>query len=70
MYSGDRRLEAYRGQVYGLAVDAGTTTVVMNLVDLESGDVLATASFENPQRFGGSDIMHRISYDGGSTPES
>ena len=65
VYSGDRRLEAYRGQVYGLAVDAGTTTVVMNLVDLESGDVLATASFENPQRFGGSDIMHRISYDGG-----
>ena len=51
--------------MYGLAVDAGTTTVVMNLVDLESGDVLATASFENPQRFGGSDIMHRISYDGG-----
>ena len=37
----------------------------MNLVDLESGDVPATASFENPQRFGGSDIMHRISYDGG-----
>ena len=65
VYSGDRRLEAYRGQVYGLAVDAGTTTVVMNLVDLESGEVLATASFENPQRFGGSDIMHRISYDGG-----
>ena len=65
VYSGDRRLEAYRGQMYGLAVDAGTTTVVMNLVDLESGDVLATASFENPQRFGGSDIMHRISYDGG-----
>ena len=65
VYSGDRRLEAYRGQIYGLAVDAGTTTVVMNLVDLESGEVLSTASFENPQRFGGSDIMHRISYDGG-----
>ena len=65
VYSGDLRLEAYRGQIYGLSVDAGTTTVVMNLVDLESGDVLATASFENPQRFGGSDIMHRISYDGG-----
>ena len=68
VYSGDTRLEAYRGQMYGLAVDAGTTTVVMNLVDLESGDVLATASFENPQRFGGSDIMHRISYDGGEHP--
>ncbi len=68
VYSGDKRLEAYRGQVYGLAVDAGTTTVVMNLVDLESGEVLSTASFENPQRFGGSDVMHRISYDGGEHP--
>ena len=34
-------------------------------MDLENGQVLATSSFENPQRFGGSDIMHRISYDGG-----
>ena len=59
------RIDAYRGAVYGLAVDAGTTTVAMNLVDLESGEVLHTASFENPQRFGGSDVMHRISYDGG-----
>jgi uncharacterized 2Fe-2S/4Fe-4S cluster protein (DUF4445 family) len=39
--------------------------VALNLVDLETGQVLHTASFENPQRFGGSDIMHRISYDGG-----
>ena len=59
------RIDSYRGRIYGLAVDCGTTTVVMNLVDLESGEVLHTASFENPQRFGGSDIMHRISYDGG-----
>ncbi|MCH7801753.1 MAG: DUF4445 domain-containing protein [Chloroflexi bacterium] len=63
-FNGDR-IDAYRGRIYGLAVDAGTTTVVMNLVDLETGEVLHTASFENPQRFGGSDIMHRISYDGG-----
>ena len=60
----DERIGPYRGKLYGLAVDIGTTTVVMNLVDLESGEVLHTASFENPQRFGGSDIMHRISYDG------
>ena len=59
------RIDTYRGAVYGLAIDAGTTTVAMNLVDLESGEVLHTASFENPQRFGGSDVMHRISYDGG-----
>jgi uncharacterized 2Fe-2S/4Fe-4S cluster protein (DUF4445 family) len=65
VYFQDRRIDSYRGQIYGLAVDAGTTTVVLNLVDLESGETIYTASFENPQRFGGSDIMHRISYDGG-----
>jgi uncharacterized 2Fe-2S/4Fe-4S cluster protein (DUF4445 family) len=34
------------------------------LIDLESGELIADASFENPQRFGGSDVMARISYDG------
>ena len=61
----DERIDDYRGALYGIAIDVGTTTVVLNLVDLESGEVTYTASFENPQRFGGSDIMHRISYDGG-----
>ena len=65
VYHGDSRIDEYRGKMFGLAVDLGTTTVAMNLVDLESGEVAYTASFENPQRFGGSDIMNRISYDGG-----
>ena len=52
------------GPPLGLAVDLGTTTVVLQLGDLESGRVLATHSFENPQRFGGSDVMARIRYDG------
>lgn len=65
VFIGDERIDAYRGQIYGAAVDVGTTTVALNLLDLETGVVLGTASFENPQRFGGSDIMHRISYDGG-----
>ncbi len=64
VYLGETRIDRYRGHLYGLAVDLGTTTVVFNLLDLESGEVLSTGSFENPQRFGGSDIMHRISYDG------
>ncbi len=58
-------VDTYRGAIYGIAADLGTTTVVLNLVDLESGKTVYTASFENPQRFGGSDIMNRISYDGG-----
>ena len=65
VYFGGERVDDYRGRMCGLAVDLGTTTVALNLVDLESGDILYTGSFENPQRFGGSDIMHRISYDGG-----
>jgi uncharacterized 2Fe-2S/4Fe-4S cluster protein (DUF4445 family) len=58
-------VDKYRGAIYGIAADLGTTTVVLNLVNLETGETVYTASFENPQRFGGSDIMNRISYDGG-----
>ena len=65
VYLDGRRIDRYRGGIFGLAIDIGTTTVAMNLVNLEHGEVAATASFENPQRFGGSDVMHRISYDGG-----
>ena len=61
-------LDSYRGSILGLAGDIGTTTVVLNLVDLETGETLITSSFENPQRFGGADVMNRISYDGGAYP--
>lgn len=51
------------GPIHGIAMDLGTTTVVLRLFDLESGEIVADASFENPQRFGGSDVMSRISFD-------
>lgn len=51
------------GPIYGLAMDLGTTTVVLRLLNLETGEVVADSSFENPQRFGGSDVMSRIQYD-------
>ena len=63
---GPTAVDKYRGAIYGIAADLGTTTVVLNLVNLESGETVYTASFENPQRFGGSDVMNRISYDGGA----
>jgi len=53
------------GPTHGLAIDLGTTTVVVRLIDLETGEQVADTSFENPQRFGGSDIMSRIHYDTG-----
>ncbi|HXG56495.1 MAG TPA: ASKHA domain-containing protein [Vicinamibacterales bacterium] len=51
------------GPIHGLAIDLGTTTIVIRLVDLETGELIADTSFENPQRFGGSDVMSRIHYD-------
>ncbi|MFL2755733.1 MAG: ASKHA domain-containing protein [Dehalococcoidia bacterium] len=59
------KIDKYRGRICGIAGDIGTTTVVLNLVDLETGETILTSSFENPQKFGGSDVMNRISYDGG-----
>ncbi len=44
-------------------MDLGTTTVVLRLIDLETGELIADTSFENPQRFGGSEVMSRIAYD-------
>jgi uncharacterized 2Fe-2S/4Fe-4S cluster protein (DUF4445 family) len=69
--AGDRIVDTFTGEeiarstgpLHGLAIDLGTTTVVVRLVDLESGELVADTSFENPQRFGGSDVMSRIHYD-------
>jgi uncharacterized 2Fe-2S/4Fe-4S cluster protein (DUF4445 family) len=49
--------------IHGLAMDLGTTTIVVRLLNLETGEVVTDASFENPQRFGGSDVMARIFFD-------
>ena len=51
------------GPIHGIAMDLGTTTIVLRLFDLETGEQIADTSFENPQRFGGSDVMARIAYD-------
>ena len=51
---------------HGLAIDVGTTSCVVRLLRLDTGEIAAASSFENPQRFGGSDIMARIQYDGAS----
>lgn len=51
------------GPIHGLALDLGTTTIVLRLLNLETGEIIADSSFENPQRFGGSDVMSRIHYD-------
>jgi len=55
-------LGPYRGEIYGLAIDAGTTTVVTQVLDLEDGRCLATLTRKNPQIAYGNDVISRIGY--------
>ncbi len=57
-----REIDRSTGPLHGLAMDLGTTTVSMRLVDLETGRIKSSQSFENPQRFGGSDVLARVKF--------
>ena len=48
--------------IWGLAVDIGSTTMAAYLSDLQTGELLATASMMNPQVTYGEDLMSRISF--------
>ncbi len=48
--------------LYGLAIDVGTTTVVIYLMDLITGQEVDCASFYNPQKKFGGDVISRINY--------
>ncbi len=50
------------GHHYGLAADYGSTTVVMQLVDLNSGAVIGEETAVNGQTAYGTDILTRITY--------
>jgi len=50
----------YTGELYGIALDIGTTTLAMYLIDFESGKVLYVISRENPQTKYGNDVISRI----------
>jgi len=47
---------------YGLAVDIGTTTVVVNLLDTANGKIIDKAGTYNKQAVYGSDVISRIIY--------
>lgn len=49
-------------RAFGLAVDIGTTTVAVQLVDLSDGSVLGTATSYNRQIRRGADVISRIDY--------
>jgi uncharacterized 2Fe-2S/4Fe-4S cluster protein (DUF4445 family) len=50
------------GEGLGITVDIGTTTLVAQLLDLETGHVLGVLTGLNPQARHGSDLMTRIHY--------
>jgi uncharacterized 2Fe-2S/4Fe-4S cluster protein (DUF4445 family) len=52
------RSEGKRG--LGIAIDLGTTTIAAQMIDLQTGDVLAVETALNPQSRFGSDVMSRI----------
>ena len=47
---------------YGLAVDYGSTTILMQLVDLNTGTIIAEEKMVNGQVAFGTDILTRITY--------
>jgi uncharacterized 2Fe-2S/4Fe-4S cluster protein (DUF4445 family) len=48
--------------IYGVAIDIGTTTVVFYFLNLVTGQVEKISSVLNPQRLYGADVITRINY--------
>jgi len=48
------------GHIYGLAIDIGTTTLAVGLIDMLTGTELATESALNPQSGYAQDVLSRI----------
>ncbi|MDR3599087.1 MAG: ASKHA domain-containing protein [Desulfosporosinus sp.] len=63
---GDKILEIESGdttkRLYGVAVDVGTTSVAVALIDLNQGNILKVVSTENEQTAYGADVISRISF--------
>ena len=52
----------YSDEAWGVAIDVGSTTLAGYLLDLATGEVVATAGRMNPQIRFGEDLMSRVSY--------
>lgn len=49
-------------EVFGVAIDVGSTTIAGHLIELSTGDVRASSGVMNPQIRFGEDLMSRVSY--------
>ncbi|MEH6631378.1 MAG: ASKHA domain-containing protein [Halopseudomonas aestusnigri] len=52
----------YDKDLYGIAIDLGSTTIAAHLCNLATGDILASSGIMNPQIRFGEDLMSRVSY--------
>lgn len=55
-----RNAVQYGSRTYGLAIDIGTTTIAVSLVDRESEQAIQTVTAVNSQRRYGADVISRI----------
>jgi len=66
MHKENEILNVERGETtaynFGLAIDIGTTTLVVELIDLNTGETRDTATAMNSQVKFGADVVSRISY--------
>ena len=64
--AGIRVIEVHPGHripdTYGVAIDIGTTTIAVQLVDLGDGKILASRATYNAQIVRGADVISRIDY--------
>lgn len=49
-------------EVFGVAIDVGSTTIAGHLLELSSGEIRASSGLMNPQIRFGEDLMSRVSY--------
>ena len=62
-YNEGQELGSYKGKIYGLAIDVGTTTIVMQVINLETGENIGNpVACKNPQIAYGNDVISRIGY--------
>ncbi len=52
--------EGYARRKYGIAIDIGTTTLALQLVDMETKEICDTCTLLNSQRLYGADVLRRI----------
>lgn len=66
VYGGDKVIGEEEGdttdKLYGVVVDIGTTTVVSALINMHTGEELASVSALNPQALHAQDVLSRIQF--------